>query len=150
AQGLLERVVAGAPPERTALHVCRGNWTRDESVALSGGYEPLLPFFAGLRVGTLMLEHCTPRAGELEALKALPERFRVGIGVVNQKQERIEPQEEVEARVRAAIDLLGRERVWLTPDCGFATFADNPLASARIAERKLRAIADAVAAVTGS
>jgi 5-methyltetrahydropteroyltriglutamate--homocysteine methyltransferase len=30
--------------------------------------------------------------------------------------------------------------VLLTPDCGFATFADNPLASAHVAERKLAAI----------
>ena len=47
--------------------------------------------------------------------------------------------------MRAAIDLLGKERVLLTPDCGFATFADNPLASAKIAEQKLCAIADAAA-----
>lgn len=147
AQGLINRVVAGAPRERTALHVCRGNWTRDESVALSGGYEPLLPFFSRLDVGTLFLEHCTPRAGELDLLRALPERFRLGIGVVNQKHERIEPVAEIANRVRKAIDVLGQERVLLTPDCGFATFADNPLASARIAEQKLHAIVDAVAMI---
>jgi len=33
--------------------------------------------------------------------------------------------------------------VLLTPDCGFATFADNPITSPRIAEDKLRAIAQA-------
>jgi 5-methyltetrahydropteroyltriglutamate--homocysteine methyltransferase len=37
--------------------------------------------------------------------------------------------------------------VLLTPDCGFATFADNPVASAPIAEAKLRAIAEAAAIV---
>jgi 5-methyltetrahydropteroyltriglutamate--homocysteine methyltransferase len=30
--------------------------------------------------------------------------------------------------------------VLFTPDCGFATFADNPVASAKVAEEKLRAI----------
>src|SRR4029453_8167907 len=35
---LLNRVVAGAPAERTALHICRGNWSRDEAVALAGNY----------------------------------------------------------------------------------------------------------------
>jgi methionine synthase II (cobalamin-independent) len=35
------------------------------------------------------------------------------------------------------------ERVWLTPDCGFATFADNPATSAAVAEATLRAIATA-------
>jgi methionine synthase II (cobalamin-independent) len=33
--------------------------------------------------------------------------------------------------------------VLLTPDIGFATFADSPVASPRIAEAKLRAIVEA-------
>jgi len=33
--------------------------------------------------------------------------------------------------------------VLLTPDCGFATFADNPVASPQIAEAKLRVIVEA-------
>jgi 5-methyltetrahydropteroyltriglutamate--homocysteine methyltransferase len=39
--------------------------------------------------------------------------------------------------------VLGPERVLLTPDCGFATFADNPVASADVARSKLAAIAAA-------
>jgi 5-methyltetrahydropteroyltriglutamate--homocysteine methyltransferase len=39
--------------------------------------------------------------------------------------------------------VFGPERLLLTPDCGFATFADNPVASATVAEAKLRAIAQA-------
>ena len=35
------------------------------------------------------------------------------------------------------------ERVLLTPDCGFATFADTPMASAAVAEAKLRALGQA-------
>jgi 5-methyltetrahydropteroyltriglutamate--homocysteine methyltransferase len=42
-----------------------------------------------------------------------------------------------------AIQLFGKERVLFTPDCGFATFADNPLASEQIAEKKLNIIAAA-------
>ena len=49
------------------------------------------------------------------------------------------------ARGRRAIELVGVERVLLTPDCGFATFADNPVASGRVAEAKLRAIVEAAA-----
>jgi 5-methyltetrahydropteroyltriglutamate--homocysteine methyltransferase len=70
---------------------------------------------------------------------------RLGVGVVNQKREQIESATDIVARARRAIDLVGVDRVLLTPDCGFATFADNPVASARVAEAKLRAIVDAVA-----
>jgi 5-methyltetrahydropteroyltriglutamate--homocysteine methyltransferase len=145
AQDLINRVVAGVPRSRTALHVCRGNWTPDESLALSGGYGPLLPLFNSLHVGTLFLELCTPRAGDIEILKSISGDYRVGIGIVNQKSRNVETVDEIVTRGRRAIGLLGAERVLLTPDCGFATFADNPVASAAIAEAKLAAIVQASA-----
>src|SRR5687767_13915102 len=40
---LVNRVVAGVQGTRTAVHICRGNWSRQEDVLLSGTYEPLLP-----------------------------------------------------------------------------------------------------------
>ncbi len=144
AGALIGRVVAGLPRERLGLHVCRGNWTRDEGAALSGDYGALLPLLAELEVGTLFLELCTARAGEIDVLAALPSRMRVGVGVVNQKHERIESVDEIADRVRRAVALFGPERVLVTPDCGFATFADNPVASTRLAEAKLRAIVEAV------
>ena len=140
ARELLNRVVLGVAPERTALHICRGNWSRDESVALRGDYRPLLPYLRDAAVGTLMLELCTSRAGELDALAGLPERFRMGIGVVNQKCNQVESREEIRSKAGQAIELFGRDRVLLNPDCGFATFADSPVSSAEIAEQKLAAI----------
>jgi 5-methyltetrahydropteroyltriglutamate--homocysteine methyltransferase len=41
------------------------------------------------------------------------------------------------------VKLFGSGRVLLNPDCGFATFADNPVNAARVAEAKLAAIAEA-------
>jgi len=145
ARDLLNAVVAGFPRERTAMHVCRGNWSPDESVALAGDYRALLPLFKQLDVGTFMLELATPRAGEIEVLRELPDDRRIGVGVVNQKLKTIESVDEVLARAETAIALFGAERVLLNPDCGFATFADNPLASSQIAEGKLRSIVGASA-----
>jgi len=79
ARDLLNAVVDGMPRERVALHVCRGNWTPDESVALSGSYEPLLATLKAMKVGAYLLEMCTPRAGEMEILRALPADARVGV-----------------------------------------------------------------------
>jgi 5-methyltetrahydropteroyltriglutamate--homocysteine methyltransferase len=140
AADLLNRVVLGVPSSRTAVHICRGNWTSDESVALSGEYRPLLPYLNSARVGTFFLELCTPRAGEVEALKSLPEECRIGVGVVNQKRKRIESVEEIVAKAEEAIGVFGPGRVLLNPDCGFATFADNPVADGNVAEAKLRSI----------
>ena len=133
----------GLPAERLGLHVCRGNWTPDESAALSGDYRPLLGFLRDAPVGTVFLEFCTPRAGELELLRDLPGDKRIGVGVVNPKDPAVESAEAIREGIARAVNLLGRERVLLTPDCGFATFADNPVASARAAEAKLAAIVEA-------
>ena len=143
AVGLLNEVVRGLPAERLGLHICRGNWTKDESAALSGDYRPLLDAMSRVDVGVLLLELCTPRAGELEVLRSLPADKRIGVGVVNQKLDMVEGPEHIRRRISRAIDLFGAERVLLNPDCGFATFADNPVASARTAEAKLKAIVDA-------
>ena len=143
AADLLTRLFEGLPAERLALHVCRGNWSPDESVALSGDYTPLLPLFERVPVGTLVLELCTPRAGDEALLRDLPAERRIGVGVVNQKHARIETVDEIVAKAERAIALFGADRVLLNPDCGFATFADNPIATADVAERKLAAMAEA-------
>jgi 5-methyltetrahydropteroyltriglutamate--homocysteine methyltransferase len=140
---LINAVVAGLPRERIALHVCRGNWSRDENVALTGPYTPLIPLFRTLPFGTFLLEMATPRAGELAALRDLPVDSRLGLGVVNQKLDQVESVEEIVARAEAAVAIFGPDRIMLNPDCGFATFADNPLASAQVAEAKLAAICQA-------
>jgi 5-methyltetrahydropteroyltriglutamate--homocysteine methyltransferase len=140
---LINDVVAGLPPERLGLHICRGNWTRDERAALAGDYRPLLPVLHQVEVGSFFLELCTPRAGEIEVLKELSAERRIGVGVVNQKLDRVEPVEEIAARARRAVETFGPERVLLTPDCGFATFADSPVTSAAMAEAKLSAVVQA-------
>ncbi len=143
ARELINQVVVDVPLHRTAIHVCRGNWTRDESAALSGDYRPLVPTLKALNVGNYLLELCTPRAGEMEALKDLPQDRRVGIGLVNPKTEIVESLEEIIAKAKKAADLFGADRIFLNPDCGFATFADNPVCSSRLAEAKLSALARA-------
>lgn len=145
AERLLAELCQGFPRERLALHVCRGNWSPDESVALHGDYAPLLPLLSRAPVGTLFLELCTPRAGDGRLLTQLPSDKRIGVGVVNQKRREVETPEQICAHVEPLIELLGAERVLLNPDCGFATFADNPLASAAVAQAKLASIAQAAA-----
>ncbi len=147
---LMNAVVEGMPRERIAVHICRGNWTPDESVALAGSYEPLIKTLQAMKVGAYLLEMCTPRAGEMDLLRVLPTEARIGVGVVNQKCAEVEGCDDVVARIRHAVNLFGAERVLLHPDCGFATFADNPICAAVPAETKLARIAEAAARVRGS
>lgn len=143
AESLIQAVAKGFPPNRLALHVCRGNWSCDERNALAGDYRPLIPLLSRLPMQTLFLELCTERAGEGEELGLLPEDKRIGVGVINQKTPRVESVEEIIAKAEKMITRFGPHRILLNPDCGFATFADQPICSHDIAKGKLAAIAEA-------
>ena len=94
-------------------------------------------FLADAPVGTLFLELAHPaRRRARRARRAAARALRIGVGVVNQKQDTVETVDEIAARARRAVALFGAERVLLTPDCGFATFADNPIASAAASPRR--------------
>jgi 5-methyltetrahydropteroyltriglutamate--homocysteine methyltransferase len=141
---LVNRVAAGFPGLRIGLHVCRGNWSRREDVLLSGSYHALAPHLRRMSVDQLVLEHATPRAGSLAAIgECLEEARELGLGVVNPRTEDVEPAEQIAAAVESALTLLPPERLFLNPDCGFATFANRALNSARVAEAKLSAMRDA-------
>ena len=122
------------------MHVCRGNWTTDESVLLQGAYDKLGKFFDALDLDMLALEFSTPRAGEVEKLFSnnfLDTRVMLGFGCVNPRSEVIETSEEIVARVEEVLQFLPPERIWLNPDCGFATFAKRPLNPYPIIQKKL-------------
>ena len=76
-------------------------------------------------------------------MKELPQDRRIGIGLVNPKTDTVESLEEIVAKAERAVNLFGADRIFLNPDCGFATFADNPVSSSHIAEAKLSALARA-------
>ena len=146
---LFQRLTDGVPLERVAIHICRGNWTADPTKALSGGYDSLLEFLHRVPVGNYFLEACTPRAGEWQVLAELPAHRRIGLGMVDQKCQSVEAPDQVAAQVERALRCFGQDRLMLTPDCGFATFADNPIASTEVARAKLSALTDARAMVLG-
>jgi 5-methyltetrahydropteroyltriglutamate--homocysteine methyltransferase len=79
----------------------------------------------------------------MEILKALPDDAFIGVGVVNQKHGATESVDFVSEKIKQAANIFGQGRVLLHPDCGFATFADNPICGAESAEAKLAVIAKA-------
>ena len=140
---LINRVVEGIQGPVLAVHVCRGNWSQKEDILLQGPYDPLMPYFSRMKVHQLVLEYATPRAGSPEPLRQLPPAMQIGYGSVNPRTSDVESPDEIAARVRRVADVVGPERVFLNPDCGFGTFADRPVATPDIAFRKLCALSRA-------
>lgn len=129
-----------------AVHVCRGNWTKDESALLTGAYDKLSKFFVKVGAKMLNLEFSTPRAGDVGLLfknNDLAEEITLGLGVINPRSDEVESVEEIVERVEKALEFLPPERIWLNPDCGFATFAQRPLNPYPVIQQKLTNMAEA-------
>jgi 5-methyltetrahydropteroyltriglutamate--homocysteine methyltransferase len=139
AVSLLNRVLEGVAGVRTGLHICRGNWSQNESTLLRGSYHPLAPYLERINVQQLVLEYATERAGSL-----LPFADReIGLGVVNPRTETIEAPDTIRVAIEQALQLYPAEQVFLNPDCGFGTFSNRPVNSSEIAYKKLKAIVSA-------
>ena len=139
---LLNRVVAGFENVRIGLHICRGNWSQDETTLLSGSYQPLKEYLERMNVRQFVLEYATERAGDLLELSA-PE---LGLGVVNPRTETVEGVDDVKRSIERALKLYRPERLFVNPDCGFATFSNRPVNSSEIALRKMKTISAAARA----
>ena len=129
-----------------SLHVCRGNWSRDESILLTGPYTPLLPLFEETLPNILTLEFSTPRAGEISSLLSsdlIRENCILGLGVMNPRTDEIEPLDDIVKRVEEVLHYIPKERIWLNPDCGFATFANRPVSTMDIIDKKLARLNEA-------
>ena len=129
-----------------SLHVCRGNWSRDESILLTGPYTPLLPLFEETLPNILTLEFSTPRAGEISSLFSstlIRDNCILGLGVMNPRTDEIEPLEDILNHVEEVMQYIPKERIWLNPDCGFATFANRPVSTMEIIDRKLARLNEA-------
>ncbi|MDG6027972.1 MAG: vitamin-B12 independent methionine synthase [Candidatus Brocadia sp.] len=141
AVGLLNRVVEGMNGKmKTALHVCRGNWSKREDVLLRGAYDALIPYFSRMNVHQFVLEYATERAGSIEALAHLPPDKEIGLGVVDPRTTEVESVDFVVNKVKSLLKYRRSEQIYLNPDCGFGTFADRPVNTGEIAVQKLQVI----------
>jgi 5-methyltetrahydropteroyltriglutamate--homocysteine methyltransferase len=143
---LMREVLHGFQGTRFGLHVCRGNWSRDESTLLHGSYDALAPTLNRMPVQQLVLEYSTDRAGDLMRFAA-PE---IGLGAVNPRTTSIESPQEIIQRVQQALAWYPAEAIFLNPDCGFSTFSNRPMASDQGAVAKLHSLASAASTLRGA
>jgi 5-methyltetrahydropteroyltriglutamate--homocysteine methyltransferase len=145
AVSLINRVLEGTKGTRTGLHVCRGNWSQDESTLLRGSYHPLAPWFAQMSVQQLVLEYATPRAGDLMRF----EGKELGLGAVNPRTPDVESVDDARRAIEEALALYPKAEVFVNPDCGFGTFSNRPMNSMEIARAKLKVLAEAARSLRG-
>ncbi len=126
---------------RTGIHVCRGNWSRNEATLLTGDYLPLLPAFTKMNVRQYVLEFATPRAGEIEIIGKNLGHKEIGLGVINPRTDEAETVEFILGKVQDALSFFEPGNIFLNPDCGFGCFAERCVNSEETAVNKIRQLA---------
>ena len=109
-------------PEDLTLntHVCRGNY--HSTWAASGGYEDVAePLFTDEQVDAYYLEYDSERSGGFEPLAKVTGAKKVVLGLITSKDGKLEAREQVIARIHEAAQYLPLDRLYLSPQCGFAS-----------------------------
>jgi 5-methyltetrahydropteroyltriglutamate--homocysteine methyltransferase len=141
---MINKGIAGIPPDRVRLHICYGNWEGPHihDIAL----EKILPALYQAKVGALSIEFSNPRhAHEYTALTRVPFPTDMILipGVVETTSNFVEHPEVVARRIEEAVASIGdRERVVASTDCGFGTFTRREWVIEPVVWLKLKSIRD--------
>ena len=116
-----------------SLHLCFGNYG-GQSIQ-KGYWKDLMPFLNKLDVDHLVLEFARRGYDELDSFKELKPETKLGVGVVDIKDNEVESTDVIAKRIENAVNVLGIERIkWVHPDCGFWMLPRS------VADRKMAAL----------
>jgi 5-methyltetrahydropteroyltriglutamate--homocysteine methyltransferase len=130
----LNHVLDGVVNEK-AVHICFGNYGGQP--ILRGFWENLIPFLNSLRCDHLVLEFARRGYDELSAFSALDPKIRLGIGVIDIKDNEVESPDLIASRIERIVKTLGPDRLqYVHPDCGFWMLQRS------VVDRKMRALVE--------
>lgn len=118
---LNNRVVTLAPTDLIInTHVCRGNY--HSTFFSSGAYDGVADLLFGEKhVNTYYLEYDDERSGGFAPLAKVSEDKKVVLGLITTKTPALENKEDVIARIHEAAKYIPLDRLYLSPQCGFAS-----------------------------
>jgi 5-methyltetrahydropteroyltriglutamate--homocysteine methyltransferase len=141
---------ANIPPEDMRLHICWGNYegphTRDLPLAT------IFPVLMKSRPAGILFEGANPRhEHEWEDIQDMdiPDHKVLIPGVIDSTSNFVEHPKLIAQRICRYANIVGRERVIASSDCGFGTFAKAaPQVATSIVWSKFRAMAEGAAIAT--
>ena len=115
------QVIANAPEDMIInTHVCRGNF--HSTYANSGAYDPVAEvLFGEENVNAYFLEFDDERSGGFEPLSKVSGDKKVVLGLITTKSPELEDKAEVIKRIHEAEKYIPLDRLYLSPQCGFAS-----------------------------
>ncbi len=128
----MNRVLDAIEGER-AVHFCFGNY--GGQTIQKGTWGELIGFLNSLHCDHLVLELAHRPESDLDALKDIDPKIKLGLGVIDVKVNHIETPEEIAKRIETIEKKVGAGRLgWIHPDCGFW------MVKRSVADRKMAAL----------
>jgi 5-methyltetrahydropteroyltriglutamate--homocysteine methyltransferase len=124
----IAEAIAGAPADMAiGVHMCRGNF-KGRYLA-EGGYDAIAKaLFSVPGVTHFLLEFDTARAGDFAPLRHVAADKGVVLGLISSKVAAPETLDDLIKRIDEATRFIDRDRLAISPQCGFAsTVAGNPV-----------------------
>lgn len=101
-------------------HICRGNY--HSTFFASGAYDTVADYvFAKENVDALFLEYDDERSGGFAPLAKVSDNKKIVLGLITTKSPILEDKEKVIARIYEAAKYVPLDRLYLSPQCGFAS-----------------------------
>jgi 5-methyltetrahydropteroyltriglutamate--homocysteine methyltransferase len=144
----MDNAIIGDHPGVTfGLHLCRGN--NQSKFYARGDYGPITKVFQKARFDRFLLEFDDARSGGFEPLREVPDDRIVALGLVSTKRPELESKDELKRRIEEASQFISRDRLALSPQCGFASTLEGNLVTEADQEAKLRLVAETAREVWG-
>ncbi len=141
-------VMAAVPGVTFGFHLCRGN--QKSRWLVEGGYEAIAaPIFRGIRAHRLLLEYDDARSGSFAPLAHVPDDRMVVLGLVSTKRPALEDPSLLASRIDEAARHVGKDRLALSPQCGFSTSIVGNDLSVADERAKLRLVVETAEKVWG-
>ncbi|HYK33113.1 MAG TPA: cobalamin-independent methionine synthase II family protein [Streptosporangiaceae bacterium] len=142
-------VIAAGRPATFGFHLCRGNQLSRWLV--SGAYDPIAgPIFGKIAADRLLLEYDDERSGSFDALRLVPQDKVVVLGLVTTKTSELESMALIQERLGQASEVIDKERLAVSPQCGFATSVAGNAITEEAQRAKLELLVQAAAEYLGS
>lgn len=123
------RVATAGLTCETVTHICYGDFTK------------IYPKLLEIAVDQIDLEMANSKFDLLETFRRQPFTKKIGLGVVDVHNHRIESKDEVKDGIRRALEVLRPEQIYVDPDCGLKTRTVDE------AKAKMRVIVEATAEI---
>lgn len=137
----LNEATANIAPEKMRMHVCWGNYEGPHTHDIP--LETILDVVLSARPATILFEAANPRHEHEWAVWAkadLPSEKVLAPGLVDTCSNYVETAELIAQRIERFADIVGKDRVIASTDCGFGTFAGYGKIDPKVAWAKLRTL----------